>query len=180
MFTFMQTAARAVAAATILSAFIVANPLAANSADLAQAPAAKSLPAHDILAKAAPPATTEAAPAPAEANAAVEARIKELHRKLQISAAEQTQWDNLVQVMRSNATAMIDLQRQRAKDVKSMTAVDAVKSYAAVIEAHETGMGKFVPAFQALYDSMSDQQKKIADGMFRTRVRHSASRKGNA
>ncbi len=175
MFTFKQTAARTVAAATILSAFIVANPLPANSADLAQAPAARS----DILAKASPPATTEAAPAPAEANPAVEARIKELHSKLHITAAQQTQWDNLVQVMRSNATAMIDLQRQRAKDVKSMTAVDAVKSYAAVIEAHETGMGKFVPAFQALYDSMSGNQKKIADGMFRNRVR-SASRKGNA
>ena len=40
-----------------------------------------------------------------------------------------------------------------------MTAVDAVKSYQAVIEAHEAGMAKFVPAFQALYDSMSDAQK---------------------
>jgi len=178
MFTFIQTAARAVAAATLLSTFIFANPLTAKSADLAQAPAAKSLPAHEVLAKGTPPATTEAAPAPAEANAAVEARIKELHRKLHITAAQQTQWDNLVAVMRGNATAMIDLQRQRAKDVKSMSAVDAVKSYAAVIEAHETGMSKFVPAFQALYDSMSPAQKKIADAMFRSRVR-TAAKKGS-
>ena len=177
MFTFMQTAARAVAAATLLSTFIFANPLTANSADLAQAPAGKSLPAHAILAKGSPPATTEAAPAPAEANAAVEARIKELHRKLHITAAQQTQWDNLVAVMRGNATAMIDLQRQRAQDAKSMTAVDAVKSYAAVIEAHETGMSKFVPAFQALYDSMSGNQKMVADAMFRTRVRSSSKKR---
>jgi len=74
---------------------------------------------------------------------------------------------------------MIDLQKQRAQDVKSMTAVDAVKSYAAVIEAHEAGMNKFVPAFQALYDSMSDAQKKIADAMFRSRVR-SAVKKGGS
>jgi len=173
MFTFKQTAARTVAAATLLSAFIFANPLPASSADLAQAPAARS----DILAKASPPATTEAAPVPAEANAAVEARIKELHRKLHITAAQQTQWDNLVQVMRGNATAMIDLQRQRAQDVKSMTAVDAVKSYAAVVEAHETGMAKFVPAFQALYDSMSDRQKMLANTMFRTRVRSGAKKR---
>jgi hypothetical protein len=177
MFTFMQTAARAAAAATLLSAFIFANPLPANSADLAQAPGGKSLSAHKVLAKGSPPATTEAAPVPAEANAAVEARIKELHRKLHITAAQQTQWDNLVQVMRGNATAMIDLQRQRAQDVKSMTAVDAVKSYAAVVEAHETGMAKFVPAFQALYDSMSDRQKMLADTMFRTRVRSGAKKR---
>jgi len=177
MFTFMHTAVRAVAAATLLGSFIFANPLQANSADLAGT-APKSPPVHDIMAKGSPPAKTAPAPAPAEANAAVEARIKELHRKLHITAAQQTQWDSLVEVMRGNATAMIDLQRQRAQDAKSMSAVDAVKSYAAVIQAHEAGMNKFVPAFQALYDSMSDQQKMVADTMFRTRVR-TAAKKGN-
>jgi len=106
----------------------------------------------------------------------VEKRIKELHSKLHITAAQQTQWDNLVQVMRANATAMMDLQKQRASDVGSMTAVDAVKSYAGVIKAHEEGMDKFVPAFEALYNSMSEQQKNIADAMFRTKVRSSAKR----
>jgi hypothetical protein len=168
----------AVAAAILLSTFSFGNP-SANSADLAQARAAKSLAAHEILAQASPPpATTEPAPAPSEADAAVEARIKELHQKLHITTAQQTQWNNLVQVMRDNAKAMIDLQKQRAQDVNSMTAVDAVKSYAAVIEAHEAGMNKFVPAFQALYDSMSDAQKKIADAMFRSRVR-SGAKKGS-
>ena len=165
-----------VVAAIVLSTFIFGNPLPASSADLTQVPAAESLAAHEILAQASPPATTEAAPAPAETDAAVEARIKELHNKLHITAAQQTQWDNLVQVMRDNAKAMIDLQKQRAKDVKSMTAVDAVKSYAAVIEAHEAGMTKFVPAFEALYNSMSDAQKKTADSMFRSRVRTSAKK----
>jgi hypothetical protein len=167
-----------VAVAILLSTFIFGNP-SANSAELGQARAAKSLAAHELLAQASPPpATTEPAPAPSEADAAVEARIKELHQKLHITTAQQTQWNNLVQVMRDNAKAMIDLQKQRAQDVNSMTAVDAVKSYAAVIEAHEAGMNKFVPAFQALYDSMSDAQKKIADAMFRSRVR-SGAKKGS-
>jgi len=179
MFPFTRAAVRAVAAAMLLGTFTFGNPLAANSAGLAPAGAAKPLPAYEILAQASsPPATTEPAPVPAEANAAVESRIKELHNRLHITAAQQTQWDNLVQVMRDNAKAMIDLQKQRAKDVKSMTAVDAVKSYAAVIEAHEAGMTKFVPAFEALYNSMSDAQKKIADAMFRSRVR-SGSKKGS-
>jgi len=46
-----------------------------------------------------------------------------------------------------------------------------------VIEAHEAGMAKFVPAFQALYDSMSDAQKKTADAMFSRKVRTSAAKK---
>ncbi|MGA8058553.1 MAG: Spy/CpxP family protein refolding chaperone, partial [Candidatus Binataceae bacterium] len=76
----------------------------------------------------------------------VEAHIKELHNKLHITAAQQTQWDSLVQVMRDNAKAMTDLQKQRGQDASAMTAVDAIKSYQAVIAAHEAGMAKFVPA----------------------------------
>ena len=107
----------------------------------------------------------------------VEAHIKELHNKLNITAAQQAQWDSLVQVMRDNAKAMSDLQKQRGQDAKAMTAVDAVKSYQAVIEAHEAGMAKFVPAFQALYDSMSDAQKASADSMFRGKVSAAAAKK---
>jgi hypothetical protein len=76
--------------------------------------------------------------------------------------------------MRDNAQAMTDLQKQRAADAKSMTAVDVVKSYSEVIQAHEDGMKKFIPAFEDLYNSMSDQQKKIADSMFRGRARSEA------
>jgi Spy/CpxP family protein refolding chaperone len=126
------------------------------------------------------PATTETAPQPADASPGVEARIKELHNKLHITTAQQTQWDNLVEVMRGNAKAMMDLQKERAQDVSSMNAVDAVKSYAEVIQAHETGMNKFVPAFESLYNSMSDSQKKIADSMFRSRVRSATKKESPA
>lgn len=107
----------------------------------------------------------------------VEAHIKELHNKLHITAAKQTQWDSLVQVMRDNAKAMTDLQKQRGQDASAMTAVDAIKSYQAVIAAHEAGMAKFVPAFQALYNSMSSAQKETADSMFRGKVRAAATKK---
>jgi hypothetical protein len=170
LFRFTHRAARAVAAAILLGTLAFGKPIAARSADLTASPAVKSLPAHEVLANASvPPATTEPAPMAAKANP-VEARIKELHNRLHITAAQQVQWDNLVEVMRNNAKTMMDLQKQRAQDAKSMTAVDAVKSYAAVIEAHEAGMSKFVPAFQALYDKMSNTQKKIADSMFKNRV----------
>lgn len=167
----------AVAASILLSIFIFGNPLTVNSADLARASAVRHVAASEVLAQASEaPATTEPAPEASEVDAAVEKRIKELHSRLHITAAQQTQWDALVQVMRDNAKAMIDLQKQRASDVNSMNAVDAVKSYAAVVKAHEEGLDKFVPAFEALYNSMSDQQKKIADSMFRSRVRTAAKK----
>jgi hypothetical protein len=170
MFSFTHSSARAVAAAALLGTFVIGVPLAARATDQTQPPAGKALPSQEKLANAsAPPATTEPAPTVAK-NDPVEARIKELHNRLHITTAQQVQWDNLVEVMRANAKAMMDLQKQRGEDAKSMTAVDAVKSYAAVIEAHEAGMSKFVPAFQALYDKMSDAQKKVADSMFQNRV----------
>jgi hypothetical protein len=150
---FTQSAARVLATATLLGSFVLAGTFAFAA-----------------------PATTEPAMAAAKADP-VEARIKELHNKLHITAAQQTQWDSLVQVMRDNAKAMTDLQKQRGQDASAMTAVDAVKSYQAVIEAHEAGMAKFVPAFQALYDSMSDAQKATADSMFRGKVRSAATKK---
>ncbi len=150
---FMQSAARALVAATLFGSFVLAGPLAIAA-----------------------PATTEPAVAAAKADP-VEAHIKELHNRLHITAAQQAQWDGLVQVMRDNAKAMSDLQKQRGQDAKAMTAVEAVKSYQAVIEAHEAGMTKFVPAFEALYNSMSNTQKEAADEMFRGKVRSAAAKK---
>ena len=106
----------------------------------------------------------------------VEARIRELHKKLHITAAQKPQWDSLAQVMRDNAKAMADLQKERAADAQSMSAVDVVKSYASVVQAHEDGMKKFIPPFEALYNTMSDTQKKTADSLFRNRERAAAAK----
>jgi LTXXQ motif family protein len=146
------------AAATLLGVVVLASPvMAGNSKTIAVA------------------SSSQAMASPSDANA-VEARIKELHRRLHITAAQKPQWDNLAQVMRDNAQAMSDLKKQRAADAQSMNAVDVVKSYESVIEAHEDGMKKFVPPFEALYNSMSDAQKKTADSLFRTREKVSAAK----
>jgi len=42
-----------------------------------------------------------------------------------------------------------------------MTAVDNLQSYSAIVEAHAEGLKKFVPAFEALYTSMSDTQSTM-------------------
>jgi len=159
MINFSHRAVRAAgAAATLLGVVVLASPvMAGNSKTIAVA------------------SSTQAMASPSDANA-VEARIKELHRKLHITAAQKPQWDNLAQVMRDNAQAMSDLKKQRAADAQTMNAVDVVKSYESVIEAHEDGMKKFVPPFEALYNTMSDAQKKTADSLFRTREKVSAAK----
>ncbi|HWX32354.1 MAG TPA: Spy/CpxP family protein refolding chaperone [Steroidobacteraceae bacterium] len=118
-----------------------------------------------------------AAPASdSSAMTSVETRIKDLHKQLHITEAQKPQWDALAQVMRTNAQAMVDLQKQRASDAKSENAVEVIKSYEAVIDAHENGMKKFVPPFEALYNGMSDAQKKTADSLFRNREKASAAK----
>jgi LTXXQ motif family protein len=182
MFRFTHPAARAATAvATLFGTIVLASPLFAASSDLSQAAAANSPAAREILAQAASPEAMTAPPATSAAAATassdrIEARIKELHKKLHITAAQETQWNDLAQVMRDNAKAMVDLQKQRTADTQSMTAVDVVKSYASVIEAHEAGMKKFIPAFEALYNAMSDAQKKTADSLFRSRARAAAKK----
>jgi len=99
----------------------------------------------------------------------VEARIQQMHAKLKITPAQDDQWKQVAQVMRDNEKRIEPLIEGRAKNAKSMTAIDDLKSYAEIIEAHEEGTKNFIPVFVALYGSMSDAQKKEADAFFRNR-----------
>jgi hypothetical protein len=97
----------------------------------------------------------------------VEIRIKDLHSQLKITAAQEPQWSEVTKVMRDNANAMQSLVDDRAANAKSMNAVDDLRSYQKISDAHEDGLKKFIPPFEKLYDSMSDAQKKNADAIFR-------------
>jgi len=97
----------------------------------------------------------------------VDAQIKDLHRKLHITAAQEAPWSTVAQAMRDNAAAMDRLIQQRAAGAKTANAVDNLRSYTAMAEAHVDGLKKFLPALQTLYDSLSIEQRKIADAIFR-------------
>lgn len=96
-----------------------------------------------------------------------ELRIKHMHAKLKITAAEEEQWAKVAEVMRDNAKTMDTLTQARVDHAKDMTAVDDLKSYGEIAEAHADGIKKLTPVFADLYDSMSDAQKKEADTLFR-------------
>jgi hypothetical protein len=101
-----------------------------------------------------------------------EARIKQLQGALKITEAQTELWNNLTQVMRENAKdmdALTDtLAKERAEGTKTMNAVEHMKFHSQITEAHLDQLQKFIPPFEALYDSMSDEQRKTTDTIFRT------------
>jgi protein CpxP len=102
--------------------------------------------------------------------AMVEKRISDLHRQLQITSAESTQWGQFAQVMRDNAKEIDQAYADRANKLDSMSAVDNMQSYAQIEQLRTQQVQKLVPAFQALYTSLSDQQKQTADAVFRNQA----------
>ena len=96
-----------------------------------------------------------------------ELRIKDMHAKLKITAAQEAQWAKVAGVMRDDAKAMDTLTQARFDHAKDMTAVDDLKSYGEITDAHADGIKKLTPVFADLYASMSDTQKKEADAFFR-------------
>lgn len=143
------------------AALFAAAGLVAGALALAQAANAAELQ----LAQATAP-QPGARPAP---KSYVEARIKSLHNELKITAAEEPKWKAVADAMRDNAQAVGALISERAKKAKSMSAVDNLKSYEAIAQAHLDGIQKLLPAFEALYADMPAAQKKIADTVFNRR-----------
>jgi phage protein D len=110
-----------------------------------------------------------------------EAQIKQLQGALKITEAQKELWNNLTQVMRENAKdmdAFTDaLTKERAESTKTMNAVEHMKFHSQITEAHLDQLKKFIPPFEALYSSMSDEQKKSTDTIFRTGIYGKAKRK---
>jgi hypothetical protein len=95
-----------------------------------------------------------------------DARIKELHDKLHITAAQETQWGEFAQTMRDNAAAHRASYAERRAHHETMTAVDDFKSHEAIAEEHANGLKKLVPVFEALYAVLTPDQQKQADHFF--------------
>jgi Mg-chelatase subunit ChlI len=97
-----------------------------------------------------------------------EARIVELQGALKITEEQEPLWSNLTSVMRDNAKNMDELTKGRAETQKTMNAVERMKFHSQITEAQLNHQKKFIPPFEALYASMSDEQKQITDTLFRT------------
>ena len=137
-----QLASAAVVALLVLPAAALAQPT--------QSPAPAAPPAA-----ASSPMTSQPVPGK-NMEERVDNHIKQLHAQLQITPAEQPQWEQFAQVMRDNARDMDRAFIQRA-----------MQSYEQIAEAHAQHLQKLVPAFDNLYNAMPEQQKKLTDQVFR-------------
>jgi hypothetical protein len=97
----------------------------------------------------------------------VENRITELHTKLKITQEQEDLWKPVAQQMRDSATEMKQKAGDREDSSATMTAIDDLKSYSEIASAHADGMRKFIDVFTPLYNSMTDDQKKNADDVFK-------------
>jgi protein CpxP len=104
---------------------------------------------------------------PGKEPAGIDALIDHLHDNFKITAQQEPLWQNVAKVMRENAQTLSNLAKGRSEHAKTATAIDDLKSYAEISEAHAAGTRRMIPVFQALYDSMSPEQKSAADAEFR-------------
>ena len=81
--------------------------------------------------------------------------------------------------MRDNAQVMMQSLDARAQKVTSMDAVDSMTSYAQLAEQHAQDLGKLAAAFQTLYASFPDDQKKQADEFFRRQATEHMAQHGS-
>jgi hypothetical protein len=94
----------------------------------------------------------------------VESSIADLHRQLQITAAQEPQFTTVANVMRENARAETSAPQQPPANA---TAVDDLRAYIKYSEVELAGLKKMLPALDALYSALSPGQKKAADAVFR-------------
>jgi hypothetical protein len=150
---------RSIAVATLMGATILASPFAMAQARDANAPAVEPAQAETPHTH---PGTTKMK------NESIDQRIENLHAALKITPAEESNWTGVAQVMRDNSAAMEKLvAEKRGTDPKTLTALDDLKTYEQFARAHVDGLKTLSASFETLYNGMPDQQKKIADDVFR-------------
>src|SRR5579863_9298033 len=155
-----SSAAGALAAALLASVMLVAGPVTAIAQTAA--PPSPAAPASQATApSAAPAARQQSAKTPERVQPGrVEARIAELKKRLMITSAQEDKWNAFAQAMRDNADRERQLIEQRNQSLRTMTAVDDMKSYQEITQAHADGMSKLTQAFEDLYGSMTPEQQK--------------------
>jgi periplasmic protein CpxP/Spy len=94
----------------------------------------------------------------------VETNIATLHQRLQVTPAQEVQFNAVANVMRENARAEASAPQQPPAGA---TAVDDLRAYIRYSEVELAGLKKMLPALEALYATLSPTQRRAADGAFR-------------
>jgi hypothetical protein len=94
----------------------------------------------------------------------VETDIASLRRKLQITPAQEAQFDAVANVMRGNARAEATGSHPPPANA---SAVDDLRAEIQYEEMEVAGLKRLLPALEALYGSLSPAQRQAADAAFR-------------
>ncbi len=99
----------------------------------------------------------------------IEQRAERMKERLQITDAQKPQWDALVGVMqkqqRAFAASQAEVWQKRAngETPKTLTAPERMTERNKAMETRLNSQREFTGAFTALYNTMTAEQKKIAD-----------------
>jgi protein CpxP len=111
--------------------------------------------------------------------AQVDQRITRMHQRLKITPEQETAWNAFAEVMRSNVTSTDDAYKKRSASLATMTAPDNMANFAQIEQARAQGVENLATSFQTLYNTLSDDQKKAADAMFRNYGEHGTHKHGS-
>jgi hypothetical protein len=104
----------------------------------------------------------------AERAETVEMRITKLHAQLKITPAEEVNWAPVAQAMRDNEMKMqAMITTKKSEPAHDINAVEDLKNYEMFNQAHVDGLKVLISSFQVLYMTMPDDQKHLADDVFR-------------
>ncbi|MGA2778737.1 MAG: Spy/CpxP family protein refolding chaperone [Steroidobacteraceae bacterium] len=93
--------------------------------------------------------------------------MQALHDRLRITPAQEPLWAAVADLVRRNDETIDAISRERRESAATMSAIDDLRSFAAISAAHAAGTKAFLPAFAALYGIMPAEQRANADRVFR-------------
>jgi hypothetical protein len=98
----------------------------------------------------------------------VEMRIAKLHTQLKITPDEEANWTPVAQAMRDNESRMqAMIATRKAEPVHDVNALEDLRTYERFNQAHVDGLKGLISSFEVLYKAMPDDQKHLADDVFR-------------
>ena len=107
----------------------------------------------------------------AQRGASIEERAERMKTRLQITDAQKPQWDALVGVMQKQAKAFASTRAEfwqkkaNGETPKALTTPERMAERNKAMEARLNSQREFTAAFGTLYNTMSADQKKIADDL---------------
>lgn len=90
-------------------------------------------------------------------------RIAFLKAELLITEAQQKVWEAYADALKQNLQGMQDMHKTMMKAMMGKTPVDKLDAHVSAMESHLSSLKQIKPALGALYEALSNEQRKKAD-----------------